>query len=50
MLTYDAVPRRAMLEGFDPYANAGKIAMPFVYKHFMVRRPVQGKERLEDQA
>ena len=34
---YDAVPRQAMLAGFDPYANAGKIAMPLVQKHFMVR-------------
>ena len=35
---YDAVPRRAMLEGFDPYAYAGKIVMPLMHKHFMVRR------------
>ncbi|MGH8063983.1 MAG: class I SAM-dependent methyltransferase, partial [Candidatus Entotheonellia bacterium] len=34
---YDAVPRWAMLESFDPYANAGKISMPLVHKHFMVR-------------
>jgi hypothetical protein len=34
---YDTVSRRAMLEGFDPYAHAGKIAMPMVHKHFMVR-------------
>jgi hypothetical protein len=34
---YDAVPRWAMLESFDSYANAGKIAMPLVHKHFMVR-------------
>jgi SAM-dependent methyltransferase len=47
---YDAVPRQALLEGFDPYSNAGKIAMPLVHKHFMVRRLMQGKELLEDQA
>jgi SAM-dependent methyltransferase len=35
---YDTVPRRAMLEGFDSYANAGKIVMPLMHKHFMVRR------------
>jgi hypothetical protein len=34
---YDDVPRRAMLEGFDGYAHAGKIAMPIVHKHFIVR-------------
>ena len=33
----NAVPRQAMVAGFDPYANAGKIAMPLVQKHFMVR-------------
>ena len=34
---FGAVPRRAMLEGFDSYAHAGKIVMPVVHKHFMVR-------------
>jgi hypothetical protein len=47
---YEAVPRQAILEGFDPYSNAGKIAMPLVHKHFIVRRLIQGKELLEDQA
>jgi SAM-dependent methyltransferase len=47
---YDAVPRRAILEGFDPYSNAGKIVMPLVHKHFMVRRHVRGKELLEGEA
>jgi len=47
---YEAVPRQAILEGFDPYSNAGKIAMLLVHKHFMVRRPVQGQELLKDQA
>ena len=35
---YDAVPRQAILEGFDPYASAGKIVMPLMHKHFLVRR------------
>ena len=33
----DAVPRQDILEGFDPYASAGKIVMPLMHKHFMVR-------------
>lgn len=42
---FDAVPRRAILAGFDPYSNAGKIAMQVVHKHFTVRRhmPRQGR-------
>jgi hypothetical protein len=47
---YEAVPREAILESFDPYSNAGKIAMPLVHQHFVVRRLIQGKELLEDQA
>jgi SAM-dependent methyltransferase len=47
---YHAVPRQALLEGFDLYAKAGKIAMQLVHKHFIVRRRVEGKEFLEDQA
>jgi len=47
---YDAVSRQAMLEGFDCYSNAGKIAMQLVHKHFIVQRQVQGKKCLEDQA
>ena len=35
---FDAIPRRAILTGFDPYSNAGKIAMQVVHKHFIVRR------------
>jgi hypothetical protein len=35
---FDAVPRRAILAGFDPYSNAGEIAMQVVHKHFIVRR------------
>jgi hypothetical protein len=35
---YDAVPRQAMVESLDPYASAGKIVMPLMHKHFMVRR------------
>ena len=35
---YDAGPRQAILEGFDPYSCAGKIVMPLMHKHFMVRR------------
>jgi len=35
---YDAVPQQAILEGFDPYASAGKIVMPLMHKHFLVRR------------
>jgi SAM-dependent methyltransferase len=34
---YDAVPRQDILEGFDPYASAGKIVLPLMHKHFMVR-------------
>jgi hypothetical protein len=34
----DAVPRQAILEGFDPHSCAGKIAMPLRQKHFLVRR------------
>ena len=34
----DPVSQRAILEGFDPYANAGKVVMPLMHKHFMVRR------------
>jgi hypothetical protein len=34
---YDVVPRQAILEGFDPYASAGRIVLPLVHKHFMVR-------------
>jgi SAM-dependent methyltransferase len=35
---YDAVPRQAILEGFDRYSCAGKVAMPIMHKHFLVRR------------
>jgi hypothetical protein len=35
---YDAVPRQAILEGFDPYASAGRIVLPLVHKHFLLRR------------
>ena len=34
---YDAMPGQAIFEGFDPYACAGKIVMPLMHKHFMVR-------------
>jgi hypothetical protein len=42
---FDAVPRRAILAGFDSYSNAGKIAMQVVHRHFIVRRrmPRQGR-------
>jgi len=42
---FDAVLRRVILAGFDPYSNAGKIAMQVVRKHFIVRRhmPRQGR-------
>jgi SAM-dependent methyltransferase len=35
---YDAVPRQVILEGFDPYTKAGRIAVQVVHKHFSVRR------------
>jgi SAM-dependent methyltransferase len=47
---YHAVPRRALLEGFDPYSHAGQIVMSLVHQHFIVRRQVQGRTWLEDQA
>ena len=35
---YGAVPRQAILRGFDPYAHAGRIVMPLVHKHLTVWR------------
>jgi hypothetical protein len=35
---YDAIPRQALLAGFDPYAHAGQITMQPVHQHFIVRR------------
>jgi len=35
---YDAVPRQAILEGFDPHSCAGRIVLPLVHKHFLLRR------------
>jgi SAM-dependent methyltransferase len=47
---YHAVPRQVLLAGFDPYSHAGQIVMPIVHQHFMVRRQMQGRALLEDQA
>ena len=41
---YDAVPRQAIVEGFDPYSQAGTIAIQIEHKHFIVRRCGLGKE------
>jgi SAM-dependent methyltransferase len=41
---YYAVPRQALLAGFDPYAYAGQVAMQPVHQHFIVRRPEQERE------
>jgi SAM-dependent methyltransferase len=35
---YHVVPLQALLEGFDPHAHAGQIAMQPVHQHFIVRR------------
>src|SRR5262245_22750122 len=35
---FHAVPRPALLQGFDSYVHAGQIAMQLVHKHFIVRR------------
>jgi SAM-dependent methyltransferase len=47
---YHAVPRQALLEGFDPYAQAGQIVMQPVHQHFIVRRQAQEKELPVEQA
>ena len=47
---FHAVPRRAMLQCFDPYAHAGQITMQLVHKHIILRRQVQGRELLEARA
>jgi len=47
---FHAVPRRAMLQCFDPYAHAGQITMQLVHKHFIIQRQVRGRELLEARA
>jgi SAM-dependent methyltransferase len=47
---FHAVPRRAMLQCFDPYAHAGQITMQLVHQHFMIQRHVQGREGLAARA
>jgi SAM-dependent methyltransferase len=37
---FHAIPRRALVQCFDPYAHAGQIAMQPVHKHFIIRRHV----------
>jgi trans-aconitate 2-methyltransferase len=46
---YHAVPRQALLQGFDPYVHAGQVAMQPVHQHFIVRRPGQWREVLAEQ-
>jgi SAM-dependent methyltransferase len=35
---YHAVPQQALLEGFDPYAHAGQVAMQLEHQHFIMHR------------
>jgi SAM-dependent methyltransferase len=47
---FRTVPRRAMLQCFDPYAHAGQITMQLVHQHFIIQRHVPGRELLAARA